>query len=114
VSYVFDFEKTCYSPRTFELLRSLTYCLLADVVTKEELVRARLYCDAYRSVYPLSNEELQKGLKLFCVRSLYGLWVEEEHYLKNNTRADHFHNSFYMRTVYFNEHYDELEKSLLV
>ncbi len=112
VSHVFDFEKTGYSPRTYELLRSMMYGLVtAD--GSLDIRRMKMYVDAYRSVYPISNDELKKGLRLLRLKSARGFWVESEHYLKDNTRVDGFLKSDFDRVVYLSEHFEELEGALL-
>jgi Ser/Thr protein kinase RdoA (MazF antagonist) len=118
VSNVFDFEKTTNAPRTYELLRSMTYALLHDSITQENLRFCKIYYDAYRSVYPLSETELREGIHFYITKSLFNVWIEEEHYLKNNTRVDVFLHSDFMRLNYLknNPHYLEdtlLGKSLL-
>lgn len=89
VSHVFDFEKTQYAPRFFELFRSMIYCtFFTSEVTEQTLIRAKLYIDSYRKIYPASNEELSKNFDIYYLRSAHSVWVEEEHYLKNNNRVD--------------------------
>ena len=62
VKWVFDFEKTNYSPRTYELFRSMFNCLLSENISETNLRNARTYLDAYSSVYPLSKDEISRGL----------------------------------------------------
>jgi len=90
VKWVFDFEKTNYSPRTYELFRSIVIGLLSADVTQTDLENARKYIDAYSSVYPISKDEIKRGLQLYFVKTTHGFWVEGEHYLKGNTRVDNF------------------------
>jgi Ser/Thr protein kinase RdoA (MazF antagonist)/8-oxo-dGTP pyrophosphatase MutT (NUDIX family) len=113
VSHVFDFEKTGYAPRTFELYRSMMYGLLSGEVTDTDLQRARLYLDSYSSVYPLPVDEIKRGLQLFRLKSIHNFWVESEHYLLGNYRVDEFLYSDYSRIQYLSEHYDELENALI-
>jgi len=109
VSWVFDFEKTQYCPRTYEIFRSMI--LSFDV---RDTGTAKRYLDSYRKIYPILTEELHKGLKLFYLATIYGTWIEDEHYLKNNTRADIFLEFGYDRLSYLSEHYEEFEKTLLI
>ena len=106
--WVFDFEKTNYSPRAFELFRSMTYIFLPANVTKADLERARRYVDAYSSVYPISKDEIKKGLQLYFVKVIHGFWVESEHYLKGNTRVDHFLFNDARKIKYLSENLESL------
>ncbi|MCC7436746.1 phosphotransferase [Candidatus Nomurabacteria bacterium] len=113
VSYVFDFEKTLYAPRMFELFRSLVFIFFGDSFSEENILKAKLYLRSYIEVYPASKEELEKGFLLFYLRFVHGLWVQTEHYLKNNNRVDQFLKQDYERIKYLSENLDELTIKLL-
>jgi len=113
VSYVFDFEKTDYSPRTYELFRSLTYSFLNGTVLGEDITRAKLYLESYLKIYPTSKDELSRGLRLFYLKSIHGVWVESEHYLKENARVDEFLSNDLQRIKYLSVNYEYLEDNLL-
>lgn len=108
VKWVFDFEKTNYSPRTYELFRSMVYGLLSADVTEADLENARKYMDAYSSVYPISKEEIKRGLQLYFIKTIHTFWVESEHYLKENTRVDNFLLDDHKRIKYLSKHLDLL------
>jgi Ser/Thr protein kinase RdoA (MazF antagonist) len=108
VKWVFDLEKTNYSPRTYELFRSMVYGLLSSDITEFDLKNARKYIDAYSSVYPISKDEIKRGLQLYFVKTIHGFWVESEHYLKGNTRVDHFLFDDHKRIKYLSENLDLL------
>lgn len=108
VSHVFDFEKTIYAPRTFELFRSTVFIFFGTSISTDDVHKARLYIQAYRAIMPTSSEELKKGFRLFFLRFVHGFWVQNEHYLKGNTRVDQFLIQDYERTLYFSEHLDDL------
>ncbi len=108
VKWVFDFKKTNYSPRTYELFRSMIYSLLSANITNTDLENAKKYLHAYSNVYPISNDEIQKGLHLYFVKAIHGFWVETEHYLKGNTRVDHFLFDDHRRIEYLSENLDTL------
>lgn len=113
VSHVFDFEKTDYSPRTYELFRSLMYSFLSGDILDEDVVRAKLYLQSYLEIYPISKDELSRGLRLFYLKSIHGVWVESEHYLKENVRVDEFLLNDLQRIKYLSETYEYLEDNLL-
>lgn len=113
VSSVFDLEKVRYAPRAHELFRSLNYCFLDGEITKKKLRKAGLYLDSYLKIYPMSKAEISMGLKLFYLTLIRGLWVENEHYLKNNNRVDEFLLKDFERIKYLSENFNELENELL-
>lgn len=112
VEWVFDLEKTQYAPRTYELFRSMVYGLLSADVTETDLSNARKYIDAYSSIYPISADEIKRGVQLYFVKTIHGFWVEGEHYLKGNTRVDHFLFDDHMRIKYLSENLDVLVERL--
>ena len=113
VSYVFDLEKTSYSPRMYELFRSMMYSFLSDDVSNENIGKAKLYIQSYLSIYPTSKDELSKGLKLYFLKSIHGLWSEGQHYLNNNLRADEFLKTDFRRIKYLCKNYKEFGNLLL-
>jgi len=82
-------------------------------ISIESLDHIKLFIQSYSALYPISKNEIRKGLKLFYLKSLYSTWVEDEHYLRGNNRVDCFleHNSYRLR--FLTQHYDDLERFLL-
>jgi len=113
VSEVFDFEKTDYSPRMYELFRSLMLTFFNDKFAKENIDNAKLFLNTYLNIYPTSRDELSKGLKLYYLKSIHGIWIESEHFLNNNSRVDEFLKTDNMRIKYLSNHYLEFESRLL-
>lgn len=112
ISWVFDFEKTSYSPRTHELFKCMMYSFLCDDLSEENISRAKLYLDSYRKTYPISEDELTRGLKLYYLKSIHGLWSESEHYLNDNHRVDKFLGTDFPRIDNLSEHFEEFRNSL--
>lgn len=111
VSCVFDFEKTSYSPRFYELFRSLIYFLRGDI-NEQGLERARLYLKSYLSIYPTSKDELSKGLMLFYLKSIHGTWVEGEHYLMKSDRVDVFLRDDSKKIKYLSLNFEQFKNEL--
>jgi len=112
VKYVFDFEKTDYSPRTYELFRSMFYAFLTKSTEQKDLERAKRYFEAYSSIYPISKNEVKRGLQLFFLKSIHMFWVTSEHYLKNNDKVDHFLLDDCKRIKYLSENLEGLIRFL--
>ena len=112
VSHVFDFEKANYSPRMYELFRSLMY-IFPNNEFNDNLDKAKLYLNSYLNVYPATRSELQKGLKLYYLKNIHSVWIESEHFLKNNSRVDQFLGLDLQRIEYQSNFFSELEKYLL-
>jgi len=113
VSKVFDFEKTDYSPRVYELLRAVFHSFFNKNIQKKDIRKAKLFIKAYCSIYPISKKEISKGLKLFYLKLIHGVWVEEEHYMKNNNRVDKFLQNNFDLLQYLLKNYKEFEKELI-
>jgi len=88
VAHVFDLEKTGYGPRTDEIFRAMTYSLICGDSVADVLAKAEAFMDAYRGIYPISDEEIIDGLQIFIHKHMRDNWVETEHYLRGNTRVD--------------------------
>lgn len=112
VSHVFDFEKTEYAPRYFELFRSMIYSVFLNKIGEGELVRSKLYLDSYRTLYPATKEELINGFTAYYLRSAHSLWVESEHYLKGNIRIDELLKTDVLRLEYLSRNLEETLKYL--
>lgn len=112
VSHIFDLEKSRYCPRMFELFRSLLFLFCDTSFTPESIAKSRLYLRSYLNLYPAPKEELSAGLEMFFLRFVHGFWVQNEHYLKGNTRVDHFLSQDFHRITYMSAHLKELEKEL--
>jgi len=112
VSDVFDFEKTNYSPRTYELFRSMMYAFIGSEVTKQDVAKMKLYLNSYLNVYPTSKEELSRGLRLYYAKNIHSIWIESEHYLENNNRVDGFIQSDISRIKYLSSNFSNFEKEL--
>ena len=112
VQYVFDFEKVSYAPRVFELIRSMMYMFFNETLEIQRIELARLYIEVYSKMYPISKEELQKGLKLHYLRQLHSFWVESEHYINKNYRVDQFLVGKYKSTQYLSKNLNVLADKL--
>lgn len=113
VQWVFDFEKTDYKPRVYELFRSMFYSLFSENITQENLQYIKIYIDAYSSVYPIDEEEIKNGLQFYFNKIIRGFWVETEHYLNGNNRVDEFIFSDYARIKYISENMGSLVSFLI-
>ena len=109
VKYVFDLEKTVYAPRAYELVRAIDYICLNDFNFK----KAGLYIRAYRDVYPISEEEFEKGFVFYLMKGIHTFWIEENHYLDNNFRTDVFYKDDNSKTNYYAKHSNSVIKKIV-
>lgn len=113
VSHVFDFEKAQYASRSYELIRSLLYCVMEPDLSAESLRRARLYIDAHQEIYPIPLDELRKGMEVFFLKSVRGLWMHKELYRLGNRRPEQFLAPEIARTSFLAEHRTKLVDALI-
>jgi Ser/Thr protein kinase RdoA (MazF antagonist) len=106
VSFVFDWEKTEYSSRFLELFRSMIQCTLFDPI------RSKWYLDAYLALYPATKKNLEDGIDAYCIAQTHSLWIETEHYVKENTRADELLESNSFKINYFANKLESFKKNL--
>lgn len=90
ITHVFDWEKTAYGPRAFELFRSLyMVCIAADNINVEQaFARAKIFFDAYQKQFPLTEEEFRTAVEFFYVDQFYSIWIERLHYQESISVAD--------------------------
>jgi len=112
VTHVFDFDKSGYGPRTYEIFRAMKYSLICGDDTDEILANAKAYMDAYRGVYPISSDEIAAGLQALHIKTMHGLWVESEHYLSGNSRTDRLLPFELARLKFLSGHLEDLISSL--
>src|SRR5581483_10689187 len=112
VSHVFDFEKTEYAPRYFELFRSMIYSVFLNKIGEKELTRSKIYLNAYQKLYPASKEELINAFTAYYLRSAHSVWVESEHYLKGNVRVDELLKTDALRLEYLSQNFEKTLKYL--
>ncbi len=113
VSHVFDWEKAAYGPRVYELLRSLFLSIADGELTPEYAHQAGLFMHSYRALYPISSEEIQRGITMIHTKSMHATWIQNEHYVLNNHRADKFLKIEHDRNTYLSEHREAIERILL-
>lgn len=113
VIWVFDLEKTEISPRVLELVRSMDFLSFSSGYKKKNFENARTYLSAYRSVYPIEDEEIIRGLKALYLKKVHSLWVKKEHYLNDNNRVDSFLEINLKMLEYYSENLPRLIEILL-
>jgi Ser/Thr protein kinase RdoA (MazF antagonist) len=112
ISHVFDFEKTQYQPRTFELFRSMNLIFMNGDNVEQELLDAKLYINSYLQKYPMKKEEFLEGLDMYFRKLINSVWIESEHYLEGNTRVDPLLKQDYVRVKYFGENIEKIKEVL--
>ena len=90
ITCIFDFEKAQMGPRSFELWRSANYMFLNGYFSEGRINDVIAYISAYNAVNPISKDELARGLEIYYQKCIHSVWVEQEHYLKNNSKTDMF------------------------
>lgn len=114
VFFVFDFEMTVCAPRFYELFRAMMISVFGDgEINTKSLFLAKLFLASYLSIYPMSHEELERGLRAYCIRTFYSMWIEGEHYLKGNNRVDDLFRPNEIRTQYFSNDFELFIKNIL-
>jgi homoserine kinase type II len=87
ITHVFDLEKACIAPYVFEIVRAVQYSRCTEYNREGSEKHVAEFLRGYREERSVSSDELNQGIELFYQREIHGLWVEKEHYLKNNFRV---------------------------
>jgi Ser/Thr protein kinase RdoA (MazF antagonist) len=112
VTHVFDFEKSDMSPRTYELIRSMNFTCLDGNITDEKIDYARVYLNAYNTVYPISADEFKQGMEMYFMKTIHSLWVVEEYYLTSNYHPSLFLKKNMDMLMYMKDHREALNARL--
>lgn len=113
VSHVFDFEKSQYAPRGYELIRSMMYGVFAEDYSERQINLARVYIQSYRSEYPISDDEITRSMELFHLKSLRNIWIQKEYYELNNHRPAQFLEPDTMRITFLSTNRRALLEALI-
>lgn len=113
VSHIFDLEIARIAPRTLEIARAINLiCFDADY-SEKNFKSGELFIDAYYKLYPLSKKEFANGMKAFYFSILiYTTWIEERHYLANDTRSSSLVENKIESINYFSKNLDYFTQRL--
>lgn len=112
VKYVFDIEKTTVSPRVLEIVRSMDFMCFSNNYESENFEDANIYLAAYNKIYPITKDELERGIKAYYIKKAHSLWIEREHYINNNLRVDCFLEGELLMLKYFSQNFDDFVSKL--
>lgn len=112
VQYIFDWEMTKIGDRLHELIRSMDYIFLNGEYEEENMNKARIYLLTYKELYPFEKESFINALERYYFKKAHSLWIEGEHYLKNNDRVDCFLEKQLAVLQYFPENLESLINNL--
>lgn len=88
---VCDWEKAEYAPRSYELARSLLYaCLIGQTDLQVMLENSKAFYKGYLAVYPMSKDEIIRGLWMRIHKTALSSWIEEAYYHRQDDRANKF------------------------
>ena len=87
-----DWDKSKYAPRTYDVARAYLYIGFSSGTEDLELCEeiGEKVLQGYRSVLPLSDEDLKKGIMINLKSYIYTSWLEENYYKLNNPRTNKF------------------------
>lgn len=112
VEYVFDLEKAGVGIKLFEIIRSMDLICLNGEFSKENIEKAQIYLKSYNDKYPMSRDELHRGINFYYIKKAHSLWVEKEHYINDNMRVDCFLEKEYSMLKYYSKHWMGLATQL--
>ena len=114
ISHVFDWEKTAYGPRAFELVRSLyLICITADHISAEQaFVRAKIFFDAYQKRLPITEEEFRTAVEFYYVDQFYSIWIERQHYQEKISVADNLLKESVSRIQFLEQYREEFVRRM--
>ncbi len=112
IIHTFDLDKTEIAPRAFELVRSMDYMCFGGVFEENNFKKARTYLSAYRSIYPIEEDELRRGILTFFFKKAGSMWIENTHYLDKSTRVDIFLEKEFKTLLYLKDNLESFIEKL--
>ncbi len=74
ITHLYDFEKTCIGPRAFEIARGIMINCFDDGWDERNFNLARAYLKGYTEIYPISKEDIAKGILMFQMHFSHLTW----------------------------------------
>jgi Ser/Thr protein kinase RdoA (MazF antagonist) len=84
-----DWEHANYFSRAYELVRSYLYICFPEQYDKGALPIAQSFMSGYQSVYPISDADISRALRVRLRHLITKTWLEKRRYKHNDTRSDH-------------------------
>ena len=75
---LYDFERAGIGPRAHELVRSILISCFDDGWNEKNFEFARVYLKAYQTVYPISRDEFEQGVRMYTTHFMHMSWIEVE------------------------------------
>lgn len=113
VEFIFDWEKTAFGDRRFELLRAIDLSIFGGVYSDDRFDQATIFIRAYNQHYPLTPEQFAMSIEWYWLHLLRGNWCLKEHYQLGNTRSDKFLPHNIATFDYFMKNADEYRDRLV-
>jgi len=114
VTHVFDWEKTMIAPRVFELVRSMCYTFFDGEFEEDNFERALIYLSAYNYLYPISQDEIRRGIIMYFITKSQTLWIENTHYLDGSSRVDLFLENEIKTLIYLKDNFENFIGKLAI
>lgn len=86
VQWIFDLEKCEMAPRIYEVLRAIDLMFLDVDFSLKNLSDVKIFIQAYHKDYPLASQEIIDGCLARFIKQAHGLWIEQEYYLRGDSR----------------------------
>ncbi len=87
ITHIFDFEKTCVGPASYELARSLFLNCFDDGWDDRHFEQGREFLRAYRRERPLPFEEFYAGVRMYAISLFHMTWIEARSILYRNDES---------------------------
>jgi len=111
---IIDWEKSGSQPASLEVVRSLLYiCFRDNLYNDAAFLRARSFLRGYQSIYQLDTEVFADALHAHHAKQLHSTWIETEHYLKGEHRADIFLAQKWQANKYFVKQLRDFTKKIV-
>ncbi len=78
VLMTYDLEKTGVGPRAYDLARSVFISCFDDGWKEKNYEFARMFLQSYNKEYPISNEELEAGIRMYVTHFMHMSWLESK------------------------------------
>jgi serine protease inhibitor len=84
------------------------YTIFDKKYNEQAINKAKLNLKTYKENYKLTNKQIELGIKIMTLNSIYSMWVLEEYYLKDNKRVKPILETELERVKFFGGNLDKL------
>lgn len=112
IKAIFDLDKACVAPRSYELARSVLIICFDHGWDEMSFALANAFLNAYVTDHPISLDEFRLGLHTYVANYAHMTWLEKKIILHKSARHESLLRSSHQRFMYLAQEFTTLTELL--